>query len=197
MTTIPPKIGHARLKETYAGLEISIPAKNRRFIMIFMPVWFAGWAIGGGMFAKSVLNSSAGESPDRFIQVWLVFWAFGGIMALAKMLRMLWIKEIIRIEPGKLELKRTALFRKPEVYDLQQAKNFRTQQEQPDTSLRFGNMNAFTLEKGKHGTLCFEYDLKTVEFASGLQEPEARSLLKLFLERDLLRKENLLSGLSY
>ncbi len=192
MTTIPPKIGHARLKETYAGLEIQLPMKGKSFAVGFLCFWLFFWVIGEITAVRSLKDPGYNDFP---MQSWLIGWTLGGIAAISMLIGALTLKEVITIEPGKLQLKRNIPFRKPEVYDLQQANNFRAQQESrelPSGMIR--NLERFQVNKG---SIHFEYGMQNVQFAWGLDQMKASWLLHVLLQKDLLRKEQLLPGVSY
>lgn len=194
MSTIPPKIGHARLKETYAGLEIQLPMRGKTFIIVFFSFWLCGWIFGEVMALKSFADpTSDPDFPRQMLLLWLIAWTFGGIAAVSILITAITLKEVIIIEPGKLQLKRSIPFRKPEIYDLRRGRNFcalRTESGMPP----FNTLNTITLFKVNKGSIHFEQDLQLVRFAWGLDEMEARFLLHLLLEKKLIAKEQLLPG---
>jgi|GEM_PF-485245 len=194
MTTVPPKLGHARLKKTHAGLEIQLPMKGRIFIIAFLSFWLCGWLFG----EVTVLANFAGPASDpdfprEMMLLWLVGWTFGGIAAISILIMAITLKEVIIIEPGKLQLKRSIPFRKPEIYDLQRGRNFCVLRSESGM-LPFATFSALTLFKVNKGSIHFEQDQQLVRFAWGLDEMEARFLLSLLLENKLIAKEQLLPG---
>jgi len=197
MTTIPQKLGHARLKETYAGLEIQLPMKGKTFIIGFFSIWLCGWIFGEIMALKRFTDPVHDpDFPREMMQTWLVGWTFGGIIAISVLILALTLKEVIIIEPGKLQLKRSIPFRKPEIYDLHRARNFCALRTESGMS-PFITFNILTLLQVNKGSIHFEQDRQLVRFAWGLDEMEARFLVHLLLQKQLIAKEQLLPGMSY
>lgn len=173
-----PYGGRANIIENFDGIEIIIPAKKNKFLMVFLPVWLFGWAMGEFFVTRAVLVGN-GSAPDLFMIVWLCGWTFGGFMASRTFFWTIAGKEVIKAGQGALTVdKRGALFYKAKTYDLRECKNFRAVQDYEPGGL-FGNRrsnNAFNL--GGNGTIKFDYGMQTVKFADGMDEPEANFILQ-------------------
>lgn len=176
----------ARIKETYAGLEIRIPAKNRVGGVVFFSVWLFVWLIIELLAIKNIFDPS-NDAHGPAAQEWLISWTFGGIMCLTFLILLLRQKEVITVEPGRLQISRPVPFSKREVYDLHRARNFCVLQ--PPSIL-----NAPNRYKINKGSIYFVHDFQSLRFAWGLDEMEARFLLHLLLEKKLIAKEQLLPG---
>ena len=101
---------------------------------------------------------------------------------------MIFGKEIITINQGKLEIEKKGEFlANSKSYDLSIAKEFEiVKTVSPDLGF-FGNSqgnNPFM--SNKMGTLQFDYGLKTIRFGVGIDEAEGRFLLDKFISKGLI-----------
>ncbi len=171
-----PYAGLAVIDEDFNGFTITIPAKRNVFVLVFLSVWLCGWALGETFALKEVLTG--GGIPGLFLIVWLCGWTIGGFFAVRTFWWNLAGKEVISIANGALTLdKRGALFYKAKTYDLHQAANFRAQEE-PVVQSPFGNRRNNSLGLNDRGTIRFDYGMKTVKFADGIDEAEANFILQ-------------------
>lgn len=128
-----PYNGRATITDNFDQLQIVIPSKKNYFITAFLGFWLCGWLVGEIVALTQVAKITQVNSdniPELFIVVWLCGWTVGGIFAIRTFLWMIAGKEIITISQGVLSVSRKyALFVRPKSYDLQEAKNFRVQED--------------------------------------------------------------------
>jgi hypothetical protein len=103
-------------------------------------------------------------------------------------------KEVISFGQGQLTIaKKGTFFYKPRTYDLSEAKNFRAQDNDSGfAGMWSGQRNTFgTLSTT--GTIRFDYGLRTIKFANGIDEAEAKSILAKLKDKRLLTEKNFTS----
>ena len=182
-----PYKGRATIQDNLTDLQIIIPAKRNWLAALFLGGWLGGWLMGELFALGALLSVLRGNPANLFVLFWLVAWTAFGIFAIRTLVWLLAGKEIITVGGNKLEIKRkAALFSKPKVFDLDAVKNIRAQEIVSDYERRrldFGGLSSA-------GTIRFDYGLKTVQFASGIDEAEARFILEKLKERRLLTEKN-------
>ncbi len=187
-----PYSGRAKITDTVRGFSIEIPSKRNWLIIIFLTAWLGGWMIGEWAALGTLtgfLTDSNMNTGSIFILIWLIAWTAGGFLALRTWLWMVAGKEIISFDNYELSInKKGALLYSPKVYDLREVKNFDLN---PTTSSDnpFGmNSNRGIWNLGNNGMLKFDYGLKTIKIAAGIDEAEGRYLLEIIREKNLLKK---------
>ncbi len=100
-------------------------------------------------------------------------------------------REIITIEQGVLKIERKGdLLGRTKTYDLNEVKNIRAQDDIMDYNNRFYGGRRRGFYAG--GTIRFDYGLRTVKFAAGIDLAEAKFILEKLKERHLLTEKNYL-----
>lgn len=185
-----PYVGRATLRDTLNGLEIAIPSKKNWFIIIFMGAWLGGWFMGEA-FAIGALTGLFGDNPaGLFILFWLVAWTAGGFFALRTFLWMIAGKELLLFERGHLTIdKKGALLVKSRTYDLRELKNIRISDNGSGNGVWGYQQNSF-ISLGTNGTIKFDYGLKTVRIADGIDEAEAKFIIEKLKEKRILDENN-------
>lgn len=172
-----PAIGRARIKHDFNSLRIEIPSKKNWFVIIFMLAWMGGWAVGEFSVIGILLRSDAPIFANAFLLFWLAGWTVGGIFAIYSVLWMLIGSEIITIDRGILEIKKSikGIGRKRS-YEIKSIRNLDINPMQ-DMGIWGGNYNRNTFGM-KGGRIKFDYGMKTIKFANGIDEAEARMILE-------------------
>ncbi|OOQ61405.1 hypothetical protein BC343_20755 [Mucilaginibacter pedocola] len=82
-------------------------------------------------------------------------------------------------------------FKAPKVYDLNEIKHIRAEEE-PSLNSGFGRAgnNRQSISKFDTGTIKFDYGLKTVKFGNDLDEAEARYIIERLKSRKMLTEKN-------
>jgi hypothetical protein len=183
-----PYKGRATILDNYPDLQIIIPAKRNWFVIIFLGFWLCGWLFGELFVSFTVFGVFKGNPISLFMLIWLIGWTVGGFFAFRILLWNLTGKEIITVGQGVLKIdKRGVLIFKAKTYDLNEVKKIRVQDENIGFG-PFGRRNDFGYMGG--GTIRFDYGLRSVKFASSIDEAEARSIIEKLKERHLLTEKN-------
>lgn len=183
-----PYAGRAILNDTFDGMEIIIPAQRYWFAVAFLAFWLCGWVFGEVMAAGTLLSGGAPGGVNIFLFVWLGAWTIGGFFALSMFWWMIRGREVITIGQGQLTLeKRGLLFYRPKTYDLNEVKNVRIS---PAESAMYGGRNIHLMGYFNTGIIRFDYGLKTIHIANGIDEAEAKFILERLKSKRLITDKN-------
>ena len=183
-----PYAGRAILNDSFDSLEIVIPARRYWFIVLFLGFWLCGWLFGEIMVAGTLLGGEVPTGPNIFMLAWLGAWTVGGLFALSMFWWMIQGKEVITVGQGQMTLeKRGLLFYKPRTFDLNEVKNVRLSPIDPGM---YGRRNTHLMGYFNTGNICFDYGLKTIYIANGIDEAEAKHILEQLKSKRLLTDKN-------
>ncbi|OYU95212.1 MAG: hypothetical protein CFE21_12980 [Bacteroidetes bacterium B1(2017)] len=189
-----PYSGAATINESFEGFEIIIPTKKNWFVILFLGFWLCGWVFGE-VFALTMLTGllfGKMEFANLFMLVWLGGWTVGGFFAIKTFLWNLKGKEIITIGMGQLKIeKKGLLLAKPKTYDLIESKNFRAQEDNNGTDGIWGMQRNSFAAFNSGGTIRFDYGLKTIKFAGGIDEAEANYIIEKLKTAGILKDSHL------
>jgi hypothetical protein len=164
------------IEETPRGLSVTIPTPRNIFALLFLPVWFVGWALGEVSALRS-LSGGGGKGPGSFLLVWLAFWTLGGVWAVLTFLRMLVGKE-------RLELDGKVIRVRHEVFGIGPSKEYELRHVR---GLRLANTGqvpiAWRAFAPGQGTIAFDYAAKTIRLGDGLEEAEAKQIISRLQQR--------------
>ncbi len=181
MAVEKPFEGKARIFSEGLELHIVIPSPKQILIIIFLFAWIGGWTVGGSMAMKSVLEPKAGTGTDWFIYFWLIGWAAGEAFALVSLVWMISGIETIVLSGNSLSIDRRALgLGLKREYDISQSRNFRVMQTENWLTNRRSTFAMIGMTGGRIG---FDYGMKTVRFAVGLDDAEADHVLAQMKQR--------------
>ncbi len=201
MREIPHK-AQARIEDTLRALNIEIPVKRNSFVFAFLSFWLCVWMLGELMVLVMLLATIMQVSINGmetlsmfsidflFLSFWFTAWTFGGFFAFRNWLWMFKGREIIVLSREELIIeKKYSLFTPVKSYDIKEIKNI-----QINTSLInipfLGNLANFNMPgMVSGGSLKFDYGFKTIPFAAGLDEAEARYILEKINSKGFI-KEN-------
>ena len=184
-----PYKGRAILQDNITNLQIIIPTRKNWFIILFTGAWLGGWVFGEVFAISTVSGIFGGEPAGFFVLFWLIGWTVGGFFVIRILVWMLVGKEIVTAGQSRLTIdKKGAFLFRPKIYDLNEVKNMRVQDDIPGYGSGFfgGHRNNFGAF-GSTGTIKFDYGLKTVRFGGGLDEAEAKFIIQKLKDRHLLR----------
>jgi len=189
MALVQPSAGRAILVDTLNGMLITIPAKRNWFVIVFLSAWLCGWAMGWIFAFVSLIGGSVGGGASLFLLFWLIAWTAGGVFALRTVVAMVYGKEVISVTRETLSVSTPGKwFSRPRTYALADVRRLRAEQPALMGGMPFGmRRNTLTPE----GTLRFDHGMRSVTFASGIDEPEARHILTILREKGLLSEANL------
>lgn len=188
-----PYAGKSTFTDTISGLDISIPAPKNWFGIIFIGAWLCGWAFGEVFALTTLINGVEEVFVGLFMLFWLIMWTAGGVMAFRTLFWMASGKELITFERGQLTLDFDGLlFTRAKTYDIREMQNLRVSEGGWGTDV-WGNSRNMYLMAGKTGKIKFDYGLKTIKFASSIDEAEARFILNKLKEKGILSESNFIS----
>jgi hypothetical protein len=183
-----PYGGRATLNPAFDGMEIVIPAKKNILIMAFMGFWLCGWLFGEVVVLGMLLGGEALGGAAIFMLAWLGAWTVGGLYAMSIFWWMFRGREVITVTPGRLTIeKRGSLFFRTKTYDPNEIKKVRVQEALPyNVWGRYSDVGGFF----NIGIIRFDYGLKTVQMAGGIDEAEAHHIIEQLKSRRLLTDKN-------
>jgi hypothetical protein len=173
------------LEHTADGIQTVIPSRKNWFLILFFSVWLCGWFVGESTAIAQLLGHpfSGKAQPAGFLGIWLLFWTFGGIAVFATLIWQFAGREMIALSSMTLThrveafgLGRTRTYRASEIHELRASINaFSGYGRSGRAGMPFG--------VGGAGSLVFDYGARTIRMAAGLDEAEARMLVKEFSTR--------------
>jgi hypothetical protein len=189
-----PDKGSARI--TYNGMEMQVVLDGIRYpfsiiFTVFICAMFVLWGLNIGNFlgkVTSTINTGA-TSGMIFYILSTVIWIGGGIFGIY-LLGWTWTRrEIITVSSNTLKVRRKIMgIGRARQYSILNIKNLRLNN--IDSSSK-GLSSSLSGSKGLDvwrlalGSLEFDYGMMTVDFARGINRPEALYLLNLFQERGI------------
>jgi hypothetical protein len=185
MAIIAPGKGRAVIEESGAGLRITIPVATQAFGAAFISVWFIGWAFGEAMAIRHLFGDPSAQnlakSGSLFLLVWLTAWTLGGAWAIYTLLWQIAGKEILELTSVSLrQRKQIPLFSRSKEYAVANIENMRLAPPQPQ--FYPGNLVISGLSF-KGGSISFDYGRDTHQFASGLDEADAKYVMTEMCKR--------------
>lgn len=189
-----PDKGRAMI--TYSGLEMQVVLDGIRYpfsiiFTVFICAMFVLWGLNIGSFLEKVtiIVNTGGTGNMAFYILSTVIWIGGGIFGIY-LLGWTWTRrEIITVSSNTLKVRRKIMgVSRARQYSISNIKNLRLND--IDSSSK-GLSSSLSGSKGLDvwrlalGSLEFDYGMMTVDFARGINRPEALYLLNLFHERGI------------
>lgn len=183
-----PSRGRASIERRGNDLIIEIPSKKQWFVIIFLGVWLGGWVMGEAFALGTLLRKDTPIFADTFMLFWLTGWTVGGVFAITTFLWMVVGVESITVERNTLTIFKNILgLGTKKKYDLNHALHFAVDPQPEQGFFNMGQQRNLYGMKG--GVLKFDYGMKTIKFASGIDEAEGRMLLNIFKENANFKQE--------
>lgn len=174
-----PGKGRATVDDKGYELEVIIPSKKNILVTLFLCAWLGGWAIGEIMVIGTMLpaTAEAGIGLSAFTIFWLIGWTIGGGVVISIVAWNLFGKEIINLSSENLKIERKALrVSRVKNYIIPDINNLRvTGLNEVQSFFGWSGQDFW----GMNGKLAFDYGMKTVKFARGIDEAEARHILEI------------------
>lgn len=179
------------VERTPTGMIFSIPSRRNWFVIIFLGFWLMGWALGeitvlgvlgvgiyefmqGGI--ESIAEKGVGAFGGAFLILWLAGWTVGGFFAIYTWLWQLKGVEQITMSGDSLKIeKKTPLWTRGKNYRISSISSLRISSSSASMPRKYSGMNSPGFSGG---LLAFDYGTKTVNFGMGLDEAEAKLILK-------------------
>jgi hypothetical protein len=179
MSTIKPIA--ARHCADFLGdqLIITIPSRKHWTQIPFMCVWLLFWAFFLISSSTSFLLDAPGFDP--FFSLWTFIWLIGGIYPLSALAWQLAGVELVEISSYSLNIRWqifglgwTKAYVAGDVRDLRVS---------PRPLVRYGRGNHLQSFWNLDGPITFDYGAKTVRFGDGVDEAEAKQIVKLIQQQ--------------
>lgn len=183
-----PNNGRATIDDNNYRIVIAVPSQKSWLIIIFIGAWLVMWSFGIIAICLEKAFSNSNDSPPGIVLLlMLCFCAAIMIIPLRIFLWSVMGKEIISVEQGAITLdKKHLLFYKAKSYDLNEARNFRVQEDNSIMLTPFGIRPSSLMKIGNSGIIKFDYGLQTLRFADGIDEAEANYLLQKLRDKKLI-----------
>lgn len=174
------KIGHSG-----SALLITIPSKKNIFHILFLIAWLGAWTFAWIMVARNLFKGNGGP-PFGFGLFWLIGWTVGGIFAMLVLAWSLFGKEMISLDSSRLKIQRCILsIALSKNYLLAEIRHLR---------LNFETRSIFSWSSTGEffgyggGRIAFDYGMKTIKFAMGVDEAEAKFIIDNMNQTGFLRE---------
>ncbi len=158
------------------GQTIRIRAVRQVFPLLFLPVWLAGWTVGGVVAIHQLLTEF-----EPFLAIWLCAWALGWVFAAGTLVWMIGGVETLRVVQGDLE---TAMVCGPwsrrKLYQGAVIRDLKPSHQDPMLA-RFQFSGPFAMKAS--GAIQFSYGARSVRVGQGLDETEAQLLVEHLRKR--------------
>lgn len=179
MSTIQPASARHQADLVGDQLKIRIPSRKDWFQIPFLVFWLVFWFFGWVSAASTLFTAPFGV--DMFMLIWLTFWSIGGVLAFTTLFWLVMGEERVEISYEVFCIKRHILgMGQTKSYDLAYLKDLRVTSH--STSHSFWNSrrnsNLTTFWK-MDGPITFDYGAKTIRFGDGVDEAEAKQIVKL------------------
>jgi hypothetical protein len=180
MAKVDPAKSGIQTADTINGVEITMPAKLRIGVALFMTFWLCGWAFGLVSVANQLLSGRTDKGATLFLVAWLGAWIVGGAWAMVTLAWMLIGREIVRANVVELQhVRQLGPFSMSREYEMAQVKRLRIFHGDPAASAgRYALGGPFG-----GGTVAFDYGASTKRFGMGLDEAEAHTIVELLTKR--------------
>lgn len=179
-----PFAGRAQIYADQDLYQIRIKSGYPLGLTLFSSFWLIGWAIGFLHALVALLSGPGNLFGWIFLAAWLGAWTVGGLMVIAQTLWG-WVGyELLTISRGVLRIERIIPFyRRAWAYDLDVVQKLRSDTKN-QSLLRVARNSQSSIFAGKaEGSIKFDYGLHSCGFGLGLDDAEARYLVKELSER--------------
>lgn len=159
----------SRIVYTPAGPEIHIRAVRQWWPLLFLPVWLAGWTVGGVMALREFIRK-----PDPFLGFWLLGWLMGEVVATAFWSWMMFGEEVVSVGQGTLRIaRRMGPWGLGRGYPANECTHLRV-----TAPMALPAGGRLFLSPSVSGAIAVDWRARTLRFGQGLEEAEARLVAK-------------------
>jgi len=177
-----PQSPRYTLEQTADGVQATIPAARHWATIVLLSVWLAVWAFGEARVATQLLGAHW-RGATVFLTVWLLGWSLAGLMVLTTVIWQVAGREIITVSRQRLSRRIEAFgFGRTRSYAMQDVRDLRAT---PYINHRFAQQRVpFPWIGGTTiGSIAFDYGARTIRFAPGMDEAEAKMLVAELIRR--------------
>jgi len=185
-----PSNGRAKIFKNGNNLEVQIPTKKNWFVIIFLTAWMGGWFIGETFAITTLFFGDTPFFANAFLLFWLTGWTVGGLFCITILLWSIAGQEIIKIENGIIEIsKQIFSLKRSKKYHIDEVRHLTINPTSDNDMWGMGyQRNLFGLKGG--GVLKFDYGLKTLKFAGGIDEAEGRLMIETLKMNSNFKEQN-------
>lgn len=155
---------------SFSKFEMHILLKKKWGLILFYPIWLAGWTVGGIFAIISIFSNL-----NLFDTFFLIFWLLSEIFVLYAWLWNVCGKEVIKSEENKIIIKNDIFgFGFANQYQISKISKLRA-------SGFYGFADKFNLSRWNisGGTITFDHEGKSKRFGLLLSEEEAKEAVKI------------------
>ncbi|WP_242360308.1 MULTISPECIES: hypothetical protein [Anaeromyxobacter] len=170
--------GRAVTETIPGGIRITVAVRKNWPMLLFLPVWLAGWAFGeitviGTLAGAPEISNS--PRPIGFLVVWLSAWTFGGALAIAAFLWNAFGRETLEISGRTLRIRQHALgIGRTREYPLDQVRALRVAAAPLQPFSFAGSMRYWGFG---NGVVAFDHGGRTIRIFT-VDEDEASSIVE-------------------
>jgi hypothetical protein len=188
MTKINPSASRVTVAGGPDGLGLLIPPKRNWFIILFMGFWLSVWGVCEIMIPTQFIKGEIPGITVVFLLAWLGAWTVGGAFAIYLWLWNLMGRQIITIHGHTLTTRRDiGGYGFDKEYDLTQVRDLRVSAK-GFNALDFSASLDFLGLGG--GLIAFDYGAKTYRLGAGLDEAEAKFVVRKITDRYSIAKSS-------
>ncbi len=181
MTKINPSVSRVTVTDGPGGLGLLIPPRRNWFIILFMGFWLCMWAVGEIMVPIQFLKGEIPGITVIFILAWLGVWTIGGALAIYLWLWNLMGRQIITMKGHTLTTRREiGGYGFDKEYDLTRVRDLRVSA-MGRSAWDYSGILEFLGLGG--GLVAFDYGAKTYRLGAGLDEAEAKFVVRKVTDR--------------
>jgi hypothetical protein len=186
MTKINRSAYRVTVADDPGGLGLLIPPKRNWFIILFMGFWLCTWAVCEIMIPAQFIKGEIPGITLIFLLAWLGAWTVGGAFAIYLWIWNLMGRQIITIQGHTLTTRRDiGGYGFDKEYDLTQVRDLRVSA-RGFNALDYSASLDFLGIGG--GLVAFDYGAKTCRLGAGLDEAEAKFVVRKIIDRYSIEK---------
>ena len=176
-----PSAYRVTVTDSPGGLGLLIPPKRNWFISLFMGFWLCMWAVGEIMIPILFFKGEIPGITEIFILAWLGAWTIGGGVAIYLWIWNLMGRQIITMHGQTLTTRRDiGGYGFDKEYDLTQIRDLRVSA-MGRSAWDYSGILEFLGLGG--GLVAFDYGAKTYRLGAGLDEAEAKFVVRKVTDR--------------
>jgi hypothetical protein len=165
------------------GLRITIPARRYWYVIVFLALWSVGWFFAEKAALFQVFDPETAPPGKAFLTLWLLLWTAAGAFVIYTWLWLVSGREVLLFDATSLTVSReTALFARARTFDAHSVEDLRAAPTTAPWSLT-DMRSSFAVWGLTGGHITFDYGAKTYHFGAGVDEAEAKQIVKQIVER--------------
>lgn len=160
------------------GIRVTVPIPRNWPMLLFLPVWLAGWAFGEITAIRTLMGApeiSNSPTPTGFLALWLLFWTFAGVLVTAAFAWNAFGRETLEISGRALTIRQLVFgMGRTREYPLDQIRAFRVAAAPLQPFSFAGSMRYWGFG---NGVVAFDHGGRTIRIFN-VAEDEASSIVE-------------------